>query len=118
MRLTKLPENWGQCFDVAALVFLRGDGIGEGARLCHGIGRANYPPEDVGKLIKHAWIEQNGRAYDVVWEVQQDRDDYRKNLQLSKVVEYTKAEAWEHWIKTDMPGPWDPEIAAIKSEKD
>ena len=77
-----------------------------------GIGCANFPPEDLGKPIKHAWIEQHGIAYDCVLLVQQDRDVYRANLKLSFVVEYTKAEALAHWKRTDMPGPWDPEIAA------
>ena len=110
----KLPENWGQCFDAAALTFIscRHDD----ARLCHGIGIANAPGQE-GNVIKHAWIERDGIAYDVIWEVKLPADEYRKGLQVSYVVEYNFEEAWANWVRTNMPGPWCPKIAAIKDRE-
>jgi hypothetical protein len=106
------PRNWGQCFDVAALIAVDNAHDHPDLRLCHAIGVANAPGEE-GLDIAHAWIEWQGRAYDVIWEVCQEAALYRANLKLSYIVEYTIAELWQNWLATDMPGPWDEKILAV-----
>ena len=106
--MKQLPDNWGQCFDAAGLTMVN---FPRRAKLCHGLGIANAPGEE-GNVIKHAWIEMDGLAYDCVWGVTQSAEAYRNNLQISYVVEYTQAEMWENWLRTDTPGPWDAKIAS------
>lgn len=108
----KKPEGWGRCFDDAALAVVQ---FPPGAILCHGIGIANAPGEE-GNVIKHAWVEYEGDAFDTVWMARQDRTEYRAALKLSYVVEYDQAAVWENWRRYDMPGPWDEKIRAVGGE--
>ena len=119
------PVNpWGSCFDSAGRVFLLNEIWPEDARLCHGIGIANKPGEE-GVVMAHAWIEfempdytgYTGRAaLDPIWMVAQEAEVYRRNFQVSKVVEYTREEFRQLWIEHNYPGPWDPEIKAQTKE--
>ena len=104
--MTTLPQDFGQCFDTAALAVVQ---FPTGAILCHGLGIANLP-EQKGRRIAHAWVEYNGEAYDTTWMVHQNRLIYRENLKLSYCVEYSQDKVWENWRRTDHPGPWDKQI--------
>jgi hypothetical protein len=112
----------GSCFDTAGMHFLAA-GFPEDSKLCHGIGIANIPGQE-GKLMGHAWIEYYDKkrkvtaAFDTTWGISTPADHYRKQLNLSYCVVYTKREAFANWSKTDMPGPWDPKIFAITEAKD
>ena len=101
----------GSCFDSAALMLLVPD-TPKDARLCHGIGIANMPGQE-GDRIGHAWIEIDGDAFDTTWCVRVDAGCYRAQLQLEYVIEYSRTQAIELWLRTDYPGPWDERILAI-----
>lgn len=108
----------GLCFDSSAYQIVFGKMKLPNLKLCHGIGIANMPGQE-GRLIAHAWLEcfyppKNQRmALDTTWGVATPIEQYRRDLQIKKVISYTKEEALALWQRTDMPGPWDPEIQAV-----
>jgi len=102
----------GQCFDSTAHQVL--DWVLKkrvAGKVCHGIGVATMPGQE-GNVIKHAWIEENGFAYDTTWGVRVPADEYRAGLGLSYFVEYSIADFMLNWLMNDFPGPWDSKIEA------
>lgn len=110
----------GKCFDNAGF-FLMSLALNEkppsNLFLCHGIGISNAPGED-GLTIAHAWLEIGDQAFDPVWGVLQNRNEYRAGLRLSYVINYSIYEALDLWMKHDYPGPWDPVILRISDKGD
>jgi len=106
----------GECFD-SSFHCLVDDRTDKTAKLCHGIGIANAPGQE-GMKMKHAWLENNGIAFDTTWGVKQKASVYRENLKLNYVVEYSKDEAFKLGLASDHTGPWDKKIKLIKGFRD
>lgn len=107
----------GECFESSMAQLAFGEEPPEGVVLCHGLGIANMPGQE-GTVIGHAWLEWNDEdgqrvALDTTWFKAMYASHYRKNLQLSYIVEYTRAEAISLWKSHDYPGPWDLRIKEI-----
>lgn len=100
----------GKCFETtAAQVF----SVPSGMRVCHGIGLSNIPDEE-SMVMGHAWLEDlEGYAYDTTWGTRTPAKDYREQLGLKYVVEYSVQEFIANWKATDYPGPWDKQIRAV-----
>lgn len=117
----KEPMNKiGSCFDTAAAHILFA-GLPPEARLCHGLGVANAPGQE-GSVMAHAWIEYFNDhhklklAFDTTWDVHGVADQYREQMKISYVVEYTREEALALYIKHDYPGPWDKKIRDVAED--
>lgn len=113
------PANpWGSCFDAAAHNALGNLDL-DGLTVCHGIGIANRPGQE-GWKIAHAWLEfdhPDGKAaIDPLWLVAQRADNYRSNLKVELVVEYSVANFLTLWTLHDFPGPWDDRIKKFTTE--
>jgi hypothetical protein len=106
----------GKCFDSAAIMLLHYAHFQLKPHfvLCHGIGISNIPKENKAP-IAHAWIEDqfSGVAYDSTWGVAMKAEKYRKDLNISYVVRYSRTKLIELWGKTNYPGPWDEKIKAV-----
>lgn len=106
----------GQCFDSAAWCLID---LGSKMTMCHGIGVSNMPGEEKD-FIAHAWLEamHEGQkvALDTTWMLAQPADLYRKNLQLSYVIQYNYHDFIKLWADRGFPGPYDKRIAAVTKE--
>lgn len=108
----------GTCFDSAALQLIHGKTPPElsDLKLCHGITISTMPGQE-GRKIAHAWLEykMNGveTAWDTTWNDVASKKQYREEVNLHHIVEYTKEEAWSLWAKHDYPGPWDRKIKEV-----
>lgn len=107
----------GQCFESAIRQACFAE-YPEGAqvKLCHGIGVANLPGQE-GCPMGHAWVEViipgQRVALDTTWGVRRLAADYRRDMKLEFVLEYTPAAALTLWRLHDMPGPWHRRIREI-----
>ena len=120
--LGKEPVNpIGTCFDSATTIFIRlSPSEFRDAKLCHGIGISNYPGQP-DEPIAHAWIEATDKSYgrvalDPIWMVMQPASVYRKNLQVSLVIEYSYRFFLKKWREKKYPGPYDKRILAMTIE--
>lgn len=111
----------GSCFDTSAFQMLVEKDQPSDIMLCHGIGIANMPGQEGHQMI-HAWLEWTVRgrkcAYDTTWGVLTTVEKYRRDLQLSYCVEYTRSEMLQLWFEHDFPGPWDEKIKAVAKKNE
>lgn len=110
----------GKCFDSSIICLLNPE-INNAVKnlkdikLCHGIGRSNFLNLRRSKMA-HAWLEYTEKnnmrvAICTTWGFRVPVKEYRKQLKLNYVVEYTPDEALKKWMESNPP--WDKKIRKI-----
>lgn len=109
----------GQCFDNTGLAVLGSPEMMNKMTVCHAIGTATMPGQE-GNEMKHAWIEfiKEGEllAADTTWGFVCEAKQYREQLNVTYVVEYTAKEYLALWKEHDHPGPYDEKIEKAGSK--